>query len=79
MDPLGSGTEVQSEDDQGGEVELEQDPSNWQMSVPREILQGLTSQEIKRQEVIYGACHTLLFCIKLTLFTWIHYGGLNSK
>lgn len=68
MDPLGSG-EVQSEDDQGGEVEQEQDPSNWQMSVPREILQGLTSQEIERQEVIYGACHTLLFCIKLTLFT----------
>ncbi|XP_062392109.1 rho guanine nucleotide exchange factor 12 isoform X3 [Sardina pilchardus] len=57
MDPLGSG-EVHSEDDQGGEVELEQDPSNWQMSVPREILQGLASQEIKRQEVIYELFYT---------------------
>ncbi|XP_031427370.1 rho guanine nucleotide exchange factor 12 isoform X3 [Clupea harengus] len=57
MEPLGS-CEVQSEDDQGTEVELDQDPSNWQMSVPREILQGLPSQEIKRQEVIYELFYT---------------------
>ncbi|KAL2095087.1 hypothetical protein ACEWY4_009806 [Coilia grayii] len=55
MDPLGS-SEVQSEDDQGAEAEL--DPSTWQMSVPREILQGLTSQEIERQEVIYELFYT---------------------
>src|SRR4029434_357592 len=62
MEPLGS-CEVQSEDDQGTEVELDQDPSNWQMSVPREILQGLPSQEIKRQEVIYGVCLCVCVCV----------------
>lgn len=46
--------DVQSEDDQGNEIECEQDPPNWQQLVSREVLAGLTPQEIKRQEVING-------------------------
>ncbi|CAJ0604634.1 unnamed protein product [Cylicocyclus nassatus] len=51
MDPLSLG-EVQSEDDQGAEVEPEQDPPHWQTLVSREVLALLTPQEIKRQQVI---------------------------
>ena len=47
-------SDVQSEDDQGNEIECEQDPPNWQQLVSRDILAGLTPQEIKRQEVING-------------------------
>lgn len=53
MDTLGS-AELQSEDDQGNETELEQDPPNWQQLVSREVLAGLAPHEIKRQEVING-------------------------
>lgn len=53
MDGLGCG-DVPSEDDQGNEIECEQDPPNWQALVSREVLAGLTPQEIKRQEVING-------------------------
>ncbi|XP_030648267.1 rho guanine nucleotide exchange factor 12 [Chanos chanos] len=56
MDPLSS-AEVQSEDDQGNE-DSEQDPLNWQTLVSRDILSGLTPQEIKRQEVINELFYT---------------------
>ncbi|TRY92099.1 hypothetical protein DNTS_022021, partial [Danionella cerebrum] len=49
-------TEVQSEDDQGTELELE--PPNWQTLVSRDILANLTPQEIKRQEVINELFYT---------------------
>lgn len=51
--------DVQSEDDQGGEVECEEDPLNWQSLVSRGVLASLTPQEIKRQEVINGESTTL--------------------
>ncbi|KAM6970058.1 rho guanine nucleotide exchange factor 12 [Aplochiton taeniatus] len=50
--------EVQSEDDQGNEIECEQDPPNWQQLVSRDVLLGLTPQEIKRQEVINELFYT---------------------
>lgn len=49
-----SSAEIQSEDDQAGEVESEEDPLNWQRLVSRDVLASLTSKEIKRQEVING-------------------------
>lgn len=49
-----SPADVQSEDDQSGEVEAEEDPLNWQSLVSRGVLDSLTPQEIKRQEVING-------------------------
>ncbi|RXN33052.1 rho guanine nucleotide exchange factor 12-like isoform X5 [Labeo rohita] len=55
MEPLGSG-DVQSEDDQGAEVELE--PPNWQTLVSRDVLSTLSPQEIKRQEVINELFYT---------------------
>ncbi|XP_062341033.1 rho guanine nucleotide exchange factor 12 isoform X2 [Osmerus eperlanus] len=51
-------TDVQSEDDQGNEIECEQDPPNWQQLVSRDVLAGLTPQEIKRQEVINELFYT---------------------
>ncbi|XP_045080063.1 rho guanine nucleotide exchange factor 12 isoform X2 [Coregonus clupeaformis] len=57
MDGLGCG-DVPSEDDQGNEIECEQDPPNWQALVSREVLAGLTPQEIKRQEVINELFYT---------------------
>uniref|UniRef100_A0A674CZ58 Rho guanine nucleotide exchange factor 12 n=1 Tax=Salmo trutta TaxID=8032 RepID=A0A674CZ58_SALTR len=77
MDGLGCG-DVPSEDDQGNEIECEQDPPNWQALVSREVLAGLTPQEIKRQEVINELFYTErahlrmlkvldnVFCQKLT-------------
>lgn len=47
-------SDVQSEDDQGGEMESEEDPQNWQSLVGHDVLASLTPQEIKRQEVING-------------------------
>ncbi|MGH0171622.1 UNVERIFIED_CONTAM: hypothetical protein FKN15_061661 [Acipenser sinensis] len=55
MDTLGF-IEVQSEDDQS--YELEADPPNWQQLVSRDVLAGLTPQEIKRQEVINELFYT---------------------
>ncbi|CAB1316675.1 unnamed protein product, partial [Coregonus sp. 'balchen'] len=55
--PGGCG-DVPSEDDQGNEIECEQDPPNWQALVSREVLAGLTPQEIKRQEVINELFYT---------------------
>uniref|UniRef100_A0AAR2J0L0 DH domain-containing protein n=1 Tax=Pygocentrus nattereri TaxID=42514 RepID=A0AAR2J0L0_PYGNA len=57
MEPLSSG-EVQSEDDQGAEVEQEQDPPHWQTLVSRDILALLPPHEIKRQEVINELFYT---------------------
>ncbi|XP_036435722.1 rho guanine nucleotide exchange factor 12 isoform X3 [Colossoma macropomum] len=57
MEPLSSG-EVQSEDDQGAEVEPEQDPPHWQTLVSRDILALLPPHEIKRQEVINELFYT---------------------
>ncbi|MEQ2284254.1 hypothetical protein AMECASPLE_019716, partial [Ameca splendens] len=51
-------SDIQSEDDQAGEVESEEDPLNWQRLVSRGILASLTSQEIKRQEVINELFYT---------------------
>lgn len=45
--------DIQSEDDQGGEM-CEEDLQNWQSLVSHEVLASLTPQEIKRQEVING-------------------------
>ncbi|XP_040907371.1 rho guanine nucleotide exchange factor 12 isoform X2 [Toxotes jaculatrix] len=50
--------DIQSEDDQGGEVESEEDPLNWQSLVSRGVLASLTPQEIKRQEVINELFYT---------------------
>lgn len=54
-----SSADIQSEDDQGCEVECEEDPLNWQSLVSRGVLASLTPQEIKRQEVINGELPTL--------------------
>ncbi|KAK2828410.1 hypothetical protein Q5P01_019444 [Channa striata] len=50
--------DIQSEDDQGGEVECEEDPLNWQSLVSRGVLASLTPEEIKRQEVINELFYT---------------------
>ncbi|XP_034718106.1 rho guanine nucleotide exchange factor 12 isoform X3 [Etheostoma cragini] len=55
LEGLGS-ADVQSEDDQG--TDSEHDPPNWQQLVGREVLAGLRSQEIKRQEVINELFYT---------------------
>lgn len=49
-----SSADVQSEDDQGCEMECEEDRQNWQSLVSPIVLASLTPQEIKRQEVING-------------------------
>nr|XP_015817390.2 rho guanine nucleotide exchange factor 12 isoform X2 [Nothobranchius furzeri] len=53
-----SSSELQSEDDQAGEVECKEDPLNWQKLVSREVLASLTPKEIKRQEVINELFYT---------------------
>ncbi|KAM8742308.1 rho guanine nucleotide exchange factor 12 isoform 2-T2 [Acanthopagrus schlegelii] len=53
-----SPADIQSEDDQSGEVEAEEDPLNWQSLVSRGVLDSLTPQEIKRQEVINELFYT---------------------
>uniref|UniRef100_A0A7N8XBM7 Rho guanine nucleotide exchange factor (GEF) 12b n=1 Tax=Mastacembelus armatus TaxID=205130 RepID=A0A7N8XBM7_9TELE len=53
-----SSADIQSEDDQGGEVECEEDPLTWQSLVSRGVLASLTPQEIKRQEVINELFYT---------------------
>lgn len=50
-------SDIQSEDDQGGEMECDEDPQNWQSLVSHDILASLSPQEIKRQEVINGNDH----------------------
>ncbi|XP_037604893.1 rho guanine nucleotide exchange factor 12-like isoform X1 [Sebastes umbrosus] len=50
--------DIQSEDDQGGEMECEENPQNWQSLVSRGVLASLTPQEIKRQEVINELFYT---------------------
>ncbi|XP_048837433.1 rho guanine nucleotide exchange factor 12-like isoform X7 [Brienomyrus brachyistius] len=57
MDTTGL-AEVESEDDQGGEVSSEPHPPNWQHLVGKEVLDGLTPHEIKRQEVINELFYT---------------------
>uniref|UniRef100_A0A3Q4BI26 Rho guanine nucleotide exchange factor (GEF) 12b n=1 Tax=Mola mola TaxID=94237 RepID=A0A3Q4BI26_MOLML len=49
--------DIQSEDDQGGEM-CEEDLQNWQSLVSHEVLASLTPQEIKRQEVINELFYT---------------------
>uniref|UniRef100_A0A3Q1EG37 Rho guanine nucleotide exchange factor 12-like n=1 Tax=Acanthochromis polyacanthus TaxID=80966 RepID=A0A3Q1EG37_9TELE len=53
-----SSPDIQSEDDQAGEVECQEDPLNWQRLVSRDVLAKLTPQEIKRQEVINELFYT---------------------
>ncbi|KAA8586598.1 hypothetical protein FQN60_000434 [Etheostoma spectabile] len=53
-----SSADIQSEDDQGGEMECEENPLNWQSLVSRGVLASLTPQEIKRQEVINELFYT---------------------
>ncbi|XP_029282607.1 rho guanine nucleotide exchange factor 12-like isoform X2 [Cottoperca gobio] len=53
-----SSADIQSEDDQGGEMECEENPLNWQSLVSRGVLATLTPQEIKRQEVINELFYT---------------------
>uniref|UniRef100_A0A8C9YUM5 Rho guanine nucleotide exchange factor 12 n=1 Tax=Sander lucioperca TaxID=283035 RepID=A0A8C9YUM5_SANLU len=55
LEGLGA-ADVQSEDDQG--TDSEHDPPNWQQLVGREVLAGLRSHEIKRQEVINELFYT---------------------
>ncbi|XP_041864147.1 rho guanine nucleotide exchange factor 12-like [Melanotaenia boesemani] len=55
---VASSADIQSEDDQGGEVESEEDPLNWQRLVSRGVLASLTPKEIKRQEVINELFYT---------------------
>lgn len=62
-----SSADIQSEDDQGGEVECEEDPLNWQSLVSRGVLASLTPQEIKRQEVINGELPALHAFLNVTL------------
>lgn len=62
-----SSADVQSEDDQGGEMECEEDPLNWQSLVSQGVLASLTPQEIKRQEVINGEWPT--FDTKIIKYT----------
>ncbi|XP_076606817.1 rho guanine nucleotide exchange factor 12 isoform X2 [Chaetodon auriga] len=50
--------DVQSEDDQGGEMECEEDPLTWQSLVSQGVLASLTPQEIKRQEAINELFYT---------------------
>uniref|UniRef100_A0A8C8HEP2 Rho guanine nucleotide exchange factor (GEF) 12b n=1 Tax=Oncorhynchus tshawytscha TaxID=74940 RepID=A0A8C8HEP2_ONCTS len=50
--------DVPNEDDLGNEIECKQDSPNWQTLVSREVLAGLTPQEIKRQEVINELFYT---------------------
>ncbi|XP_034079847.1 rho guanine nucleotide exchange factor 12-like, partial [Gymnodraco acuticeps] len=50
-------SDVQSEEDQG-ERESEAPPLNWQSLVSRGVLESLTPQEIKRQEVINELFYT---------------------
>lgn len=75
-------SDVQSEDDQSGEMESEEDPQNWQSLVSHDVLASLNPQEIKRQEVINGeakAAHgalraleacpsSLLMCVCVCVF-----------
>ncbi|KAM4726960.1 rho guanine nucleotide exchange factor 12 [Anableps anableps] len=58
VQPAVSSADIQSEDDQAGEVESEEDPLNWQRLVSRGVLASLTSKEIKRQEVINELFYT---------------------
>ncbi|XP_053297394.1 rho guanine nucleotide exchange factor 12 isoform X1 [Pleuronectes platessa] len=51
-------TDTQSEEDQGAEAECEEDPLTWQALVSRGVLDSLTPQEIKRQEVINELFYT---------------------
>ncbi|XP_060941809.1 rho guanine nucleotide exchange factor 12 isoform X2 [Limanda limanda] len=51
-------TDTPSEDEQGGEAECEEDPLTWQALVSRGVLDSLTPQEIKRQEVINELFYT---------------------
>ncbi|XP_078122077.1 rho guanine nucleotide exchange factor 12 isoform X1 [Sander vitreus] len=53
-----SSADIQSEDDQGGEMECEENPLNWQSLVSQGVLASLTPQEIKRQEVINELFYT---------------------
>ncbi|XP_019130350.2 rho guanine nucleotide exchange factor 12 isoform X2 [Larimichthys crocea] len=53
-----SSADIQSEDDQGGEMECEEDPLTWQSLVSQGVLASLTPQEIKRQEVINELFYT---------------------
>nr|XP_046265862.1 rho guanine nucleotide exchange factor 12-like isoform X2 [Scatophagus argus] len=53
-----SPADVQSEDDQGGEMECEEGPPNWQSLVSQDVLVSLTPQEIERQEVINELFYT---------------------
>ncbi|XP_042199795.1 rho guanine nucleotide exchange factor 12 isoform X2 [Callorhinchus milii] len=48
----------QTEEDQTHISDVEQDPTNWQQLVTREVLAGLKPLEIKRQEVINELFHT---------------------
>ncbi|XP_067826906.1 rho guanine nucleotide exchange factor 12 isoform X2 [Heptranchias perlo] len=47
-----------AEEDQTHLSDVEQDPTNWQQLVSRDVLSGLKPQEIKRQEVINELFHT---------------------
>lgn len=70
-----SSADIQSEDDQGGEMECEEDPLTWQSLVSQGVLASLTPQEIKRQEVINGEslqnpeCHIKMLKYAYSIYT----------
>ncbi|XP_047463106.1 rho guanine nucleotide exchange factor 12-like isoform X2 [Mugil cephalus] len=71
-------TDIQSEDDQGGEVECEEDPLNWQRLVSRGVLASLKPQEINRQEVINELFYTERAHLqKLKVLDCVFYQRLN--
>ncbi|XP_068457060.1 rho guanine nucleotide exchange factor 12-like [Clinocottus analis] len=53
-----SSADILSEDDQAGETPCGENPLNWQSLVSRGVLESLTPQEIKRQEVINELFYT---------------------
>ncbi|KAM3601444.1 uncharacterized protein V6R79_013030 [Siganus canaliculatus] len=71
-------TDIQSEDDQGGEMEGEEHLVNWQSLVSQDVLSSLTAKEIKRQEVINELFYTERTHLrKLKVLDCVFYQRLN--
>ncbi|XP_054481735.1 rho guanine nucleotide exchange factor 12-like isoform X2 [Anoplopoma fimbria] len=72
--------DLQSEDDQTGEMECEENPLNWQSLVSRGVLASLTPQEIKRQEVINELFYTERAHLRmLKVMDCVFYQRLNKQ
>lgn len=53
------------------DIDVEQDPPDWTVEVPQEILNGLDRVEKKRQEVLNGTIN-FLFIYHIFLFFLVH-------